>query len=50
MMAAYTAKTDSERKDFRVAIIRLLKKFGIANEDNGDLNDALNSLIMTMEA
>lgn len=48
-MAAYTEKTDAQKKDFRIAIIRLLQKYGVANEDNGDMNNALNSLITNME-
>lgn len=49
-MAAYTAKTDTQRKDFRMAIIRLLKKFGLGNEENGDLHNQLHNLITTMES
>lgn len=44
-MAAYTEKTDEQRRDFRTDIMRLLK---VANQ-NGDVHQALHSLLMRLE-
>ncbi len=45
-MAAYDALDDQQRKDVRIAIIRLLKQYGLGNEDNGDMNNALHALLL----
>lgn len=47
-MAAYDVLDDQQRKDVRIAIVRLLKTYGLGNEENGDMNNALHSLLLTL--